>query len=108
MQSILSFILNIDCRLSQRIGMSWLAELAGKAESLLEKVDKSAANALQVEKGVGSEPSSSNVKELGRAAPESVAAKNYGSNSDFTVTGVPKSNVNVTHGKCWSVPHWCH
>lgn len=34
--------------------MSWLADLAGKAESLLEKVDQTAANALQADKGAGS------------------------------------------------------
>ena len=44
--------------------MSWLVDLAGKAESLLEKVDQTAANALHVDKGVGSDLTSSNGMQL--------------------------------------------
>ena len=81
--------------------MSWLVDLAGKAESLLEKVDQTAANALQVEKGVGSDLTSSNV------SPDPVHTyapgkeKSHSKDDDVTPAGksISKSNVNVTNSK---------
>ena len=81
--------------------MSWLSDLAGKAESLLEKVDKSAANALQTDKGVGSE-TVENVKPFSRDTTTSNVyqpGKVNDSSSDDR-RNYSTSNVN-TNGMLW-------
>ena len=80
--------------------MSWFADLAGKAELLLEKVDKTAANALQVEKGIGSE-SSSSVNPQPRGTTTSAVEKSYGGTADDILTGkgASKTSVNINDGK---------
>lgn len=80
--------------------MSWFADLAGKAELLLEKVDKTAANALQVEKGIGSE-SSSSVNPQPRGTTTSAVEKSYGGTADDILTGkaASKTSVNINNGQ---------
>ena len=81
--------------------MSWLVDLAGKAESLLEKVDQTAANALQVEKGVGSDLTSSNANQPPVHTYVSGKEISHSKDDDPTSAGksTSKSNVNVTNSK---------
>ena len=81
--------------------MSWLVDLAGKAESLLEKVDQTAANALQVDKGAGSEPTSTNTRTAPSPAYVPGIEKSHERNSDNTTAakGFSKTNVNVSNSK---------
>ncbi|CAB4015650.1 golgin subfamily A member 5 [Paramuricea clavata] len=79
--------------------MSWLVDLAGKAESLLEKVDQTAANALHVDKGIGSDLTSSTVNAAPSRSYAPGVEKSLGRDNDNTTAakGIGKSNVNVTN-----------
>lgn len=79
--------------------MSWLVDLAGKAESLLEKVDQTAANALHVEKGASSDLPSSNVNPTPAHAPGSEKSRNKDDDVNPVGKSISKSNVNVTNSK---------
>lgn len=81
------------------LNMSWLADLAGKAESLLEKVDQSAANALQVEKGVGSEPVAS-TKQFTRDNPTTTPT--YVHHTDSTPSTRSHVATNINSNGNWS------
>ena len=79
--------------------MSWLVDLAGKAESLLEKVDQTAANALHVEKGVGSDLPSSNANPAPTHAHGSEKSRDKDDDVNPAGKSISKSNVNVTNSK---------
>ena len=80
--------------------MSWLVDLAGKAESLLEKVDKTAANALQADKAVGSDVASRNENLTPQPSyVQGIEQNGREKENPSNTKGIAKTNVNNPNSK---------